>query len=115
MSASGEGTENLNKEGETPTATVSDGKSPTKDDIDGCSLKDNLNPIVAPPKADSLEDPAEIEALIEKKLSTDKEKGLDVDSELDFELKWDDDTDPNENQDIDDIDLDSADKKTRRP
>ncbi|XP_063392300.1 uncharacterized protein LOC134677802 [Cydia fagiglandana] len=113
MSASGEGTENLNKEGETPTATVSKGKSPAKDDIDSCSLKDVApNPIVAPAtKADSLEDPAVIEALIEKKLPTDKEKGLDVDSELDFELKWDDDTDLNENQDIADVDLDNAGKE----
>ncbi|XP_063632703.1 uncharacterized protein LOC134803797 [Cydia splendana] len=113
MSASGEGTENLNKEGETPTATVSEGKSTTKDDINGSSLKDVVpNPLVAPAsKADSLEDPAEIEALIEKKLPTDKEKGLDVDSELDFELKWDDDTDLNENQDIADIDLDNAGKE----
>ncbi|XP_063545525.1 uncharacterized protein LOC134753545 [Cydia strobilella] len=113
MSASGEGTENLNKEGETPTATVSEGKSPTKDDIDGCSLKDvDPKPLVAPAtKGDSLEDAALIEALIEKKLPTDKEKGLDVDSELDFELKWDDDADLNENQDIDDVGLDSAGKE----
>ncbi|XP_073965204.1 uncharacterized protein [Choristoneura fumiferana] len=35
----------------------------------------------------------DVETVIEKKLPLEKDKGLDVDSELDFELKWDDDTD----------------------